>query len=95
MITAGVSRVTGLRAARSLASVVRSSAEKRVVEQIDLRLAHQRAGNGESLPLPAGDRRAALCDGCLQSLGHVPHEIGGLRDLSASQSSSSVASDLP
>ncbi len=51
-----------------------------VVEHVHLGAADQRARDGDPLPLPAGEVRAALVDRGVEPLGHGPDEIGGLRD---------------
>ena len=53
---------------------------ERVVEQVDLRLAHERPGDGQALALAAGHVRAALGDPAPQAAGHGAHEVGGLGD---------------
>ena len=54
---------------------------ERVVEQVDLGAAHQRAGDRQPLALAAGDVGAALRDRRVQPRRHRPDEVGALRDL--------------
>ena len=54
---------------------------ERVVEEVDLGLAHEGAGDGQALALAAGDVRAALGDAGLEAAGHGGHEVPGLGDL--------------
>ena len=54
---------------------------ERVVEQVDLRLPHERARDREPLALAAGDVRAALGDRRVRPLRHRRDEVARLRDL--------------
>jgi hypothetical protein len=52
-----------------------------VVEEVDRRALHQRAGDREALPLPAGNVGAALVDRGLELAVHGRDEVTRLRDL--------------
>ena len=54
---------------------------ERVVEQVDVGPLHQRAGDGETLALPARDVGAALRDRRVEPAGHRGDEVARLRDL--------------
>ena len=56
---------------------------ERVVEQVDLRLAHQRAGDGQPLTLAARHVGAALGDRRLELVGHPLDEVLRLGDRAA------------
>ena len=73
----------------------RVEGRERVVEQVDLGSAHDRPGDGQALPLPAGEVGAALRDGRVEPVGQALDEVARLRDLERRHSSSSVASGLP
>ena len=54
---------------------------ERVVEHEDGGPVHDGAGDGEPLPLPAGDVGAALRDARVQTALHLGDEVAALRDL--------------
>ena len=76
-------RVAGVRSQRGPQPRVGREVERRerVVEQVDLRLDHQRPGDAQPLALAAGDVGAALGDRRLQALRHGLDEVAGLGDL--------------
>ena len=76
-------RVAGDRLERRAQPGVGGQVERgeRVVEDVDLRLADQRPGDGQPLPLAAGDVAAALGDRGLQAVGHRLDEVAALGDL--------------
>ena len=74
MITVA-SAVSFRSAARSCASVLKSRAEKRVVEDVDLGLPDERPGDGQALLLPAGQVRPALGDHRLEAVRHGQDEL--------------------
>ena len=69
MITVA-SAVSGASAARSARVGGVVERRERVVEQVDLRLVHERPGDGEALALTAGDVGAALGDRGVEAVGH-------------------------
>ena len=75
-------RLGGLALERGAQPRVGLEVERReaVVEDVDLGPLHERAGDGESLALAAGDVRAALRDRRLETLGHLGDELLALRD---------------
>ena len=52
-----------------------------VVKDVDVGMAYDRPGNGQTLPLTAGDVGAALGDGGFQLVGHPGHEVLALSHL--------------
>ena len=68
---------------------------ERVVEQVDLRLAHQRPRDRQPLALAAGHVRAVLCDRRVQPVRHPLDEVAGLGDLQGPPQVASVARWLP
>ena len=51
------------------------NAGQRIIKQQDLRIANQRAGQGGSLLLAAGQRRTAFTDQAVQSMGQLRQVI--------------------
>ena len=71
----------GTSAARNLRVGRQVERRERVVEEVDLRLAHERPRHGEALALTARHVHAALRDLGVEPSRHRPHEVGRLRDL--------------
>ena len=75
------SLVSRLSAARSMRVGLEVEGREAVVEHVDVGLLDERPGDGQPLPLPAGDVGAALGDRLVETLGHGLHELLRLRDL--------------
>ncbi len=54
---------------------------RRLVEQQQRRVAQDGAGDGETLPLAAGQRDAALADQRVEALRQAADELAGLREI--------------